>query len=472
MKGYSIMINSISVIRPNDYIPLKLEYLDVLDWYSLPWIKIEKFVFNFQKQIYRFSIDNDTNNIHALQVLLSQSYEIKLLAVKKAIENKRKNKVIFNRLNSFNSKQKLELAHNLGLQFSLDNTEFDNGSGFNLIKQEATDIIIYLCLQPEWEAKFELNNYSFSLIIPIKKVIANIIIKLKNYEDNNTDIYLLSGLIEGSFFSLNKHYLFKILSTIPVFEMYIQTILKNQFDSPNLFDKIDFSSSQSSCNNLLELLSHIILFNFELSIVSTLIKQVDNNILSLKIIRFKNNFVVVSNSLKILQNTIYQCLKFLDEAGLSYNWKKTKLFTNQQQFHFLGFSIKSDILITYNRIHRCLIVQPTKEEKKLILAKIRYILRNRHKNGKTRARTNMPLSKAISLINPLVVNWRGYYMDFIPKSILIKMDWLLNEKIYRWYIKRLKKNRVNHWNNNCIQFVNGRRRICSDNYTLELFTHI
>ena len=83
------------------------------------------------------------------------------------------------------------------------------------------------------------------------------------------------------------------------------------------------------------------------------------------------------------------------------------------------------------------------EEKKLILAKIRYILRNKQKNGKTRARTNMPLGKAISLINPLVKNWRDYYINFVPKSILLKMDWLLNEKVYRWYIKRLKKNRVN-----------------------------
>nr|UNJ16428.1 putative reverse transcriptase/maturase [Boldiaceae sp.] len=472
MKGCFVMIQSGNFIRSNNnYKSLNLDNLRFLDWYSMPWTKIEKFVFNLQNQIYKYSISNDIDNMHEFQLLLLRSYASKLLAVKKSIENKKKNKVIFNRLNSFNSNQKLELAHALDLEFILKNQVVEEDNGLNLIKQEASEVIIYLCLQPEWAAKFELNHYSFSLAVPIRKIIAHTIIKFKNYEDYGKDIYIFTGLIEGSFGCLNNDYLINTLSTIPILKQYIQIILKKSLSSQKLFSTIDASSTQSDNNNLQELLSNIVLFNFEFTIVPLIIKNKKDNTFNLKIIRYRNNFIVISNSLKLLCNTRYECIYFLQKTGLSYNWKKTKFFTNQQQFHFVGLNINNDILITNNRIHKCVIIQPTKEEKKLVLAKIRYILRNKHKNGKTRARTNMPLSKAISLINPLVLNWRNYYTDFVPKSTLIKMDWLLNEKIYRWYIKRLKKNRVNHWNKNCIQIINGRRRICSDNYTLELFTY-
>nr|YP_010337430.1 putative reverse transcriptase/maturase [Pulvinaster venetus]UNJ17015.1 putative reverse transcriptase/maturase [Pulvinaster venetus] len=447
-----------------------LQNLDSLDWYSLPWKKIEKFVLSFQKQIYNATFSQNLQKVHRFQSLLSQSYALRLLALRRAIEYFKTSKKYFNKLNSLNSKQKLDLAKSLDLATIIADLSFQEENRFESLQAEAKEIMVYFCLRPQWEAQFQLNNYSYSFNVDVKKIIAMTIFKLRNHKWQS-GIYVFNGVIETYFSTINQDYLFKVLDSIPIFYKYLELNLQTLFKKEKIFKNIDISLNQIDSNNLLELLGHILMFNFEKDITSDLVKNTNSSIL-LKIIRYKNHFLIFSDSLKLIYSVKNNCIKFFTHVGLNYDWKKTKIFTNQQIFRFLGFDISSNILLTYNSTYQRLIILPTKEEKKLILAKIRYILRNKQKNGKTRARTNMPLGKAISLINPLVKNWRDYYINFVPKSILLKMDWLLNEKVYRWYIKRLKKNRVNHWNLNCIKLVNNKRRIADGTYVLELFGHI
>nr|QUE28428.1 mat1b [Porphyrostromium boryanum] len=159
----------------------------------------------------------------------------------------------------------------------------------------------------------------------------------------------------------------------------------------------------------------------------------------------------------------------MNSIGLNFNSKKTRVLTKQQTFRFLGFEIVPKFLVIRGKVYSQAYLNASREERKFVLAKARYILRSKHKDGTTRAKTNMPLAKAIAVINPLVVNWRAYYSDLIPRETFEHLDWLLNEKIYRWYVKRLKKNRVTHWNKKCVQIKKGRKRIAQDGYLLELF---
>nr|YP_009402775.1 group II intron reverse transcriptase/maturase [Compsopogon caeruleus]ARX96124.1 group II intron reverse transcriptase/maturase [Compsopogon caeruleus] len=466
----SDMNQSIDLQKLNNNVKLTSEDSNLLDWDYLPWKKIKKFVFLFQKQIYSYTVSNHIKKVHKIQHLLSQSYAIKLLALSRSINYFKKSKIAFNKMNSLNSRQKLYLAQNLNLFFT-QNEFVDEENSLNNLVLEAKRILIYFCLRPEWEAKFELSQYNMSLNINIQQIIKKTVLKLKNH-NWEADCYILTGVIETYFYSINKNYLFEILNTIPLFWQYIDKDIEIILKKKKIFEDINISNNQITSNTLLELIAQIILFKFSESIIYPLDIVNNNSIYILNIMRYRNNFIIITNSLKIIYEIKNNCLEFFNITGLKYNSKKTKIFTNQEYFNFLGYTISNELLVTHNNIYQRLIILPTKEEKKLILAKIRYILRNKHKNGKTRARTNMPLSKAILLINPLVKNWKSHYINFIPQSVLIKMDSLLNEKIYRWYIKRLKKNRVHHWNTNCIQIINGNRRISDGVNTLELFSSV
>lgn len=56
------------------------------EWNTIPWRKLEKFVFKLQKRIYQASKCNYIKKVHKLQRLLLNSISAKLIAVKKATQ--------------------------------------------------------------------------------------------------------------------------------------------------------------------------------------------------------------------------------------------------------------------------------------------------------------------------------------------------------------------------------------------------
>nr|QUE28221.1 mat1b [Pseudoerythrocladia kornmannii] len=338
---------------------------------------------------------------------------------------------------------------------------FSHNSELSQLYRSSLDLIVFLCLRPEWEAKIKkrLNSTLFNqnprhIIDNIGKEFCS-----KNFE---MSIYIFAGMIECS--NLNVSYILKHLGTIESFESYIKNTVFQEQQFFTLFSRIDISRAKVDVKNLCQLLSHIICAAFQEQL-----KKEYETFVDLSFFRYQNNFIVSSVNLQDINDFINKSQDILSHMGLEYNWKHSRILTKQQTLRFLGFEISPTFLLVKTNIYNQVILNASKEEKKLILSKIRYILRSRHEDGKTRAKTNMPLTKAIALINPLVINWRKYYVGFVPTSTLEKLDWLLNEKIYRWYIKRLKKNRVTHWNKRCIQIVRNKKRIAQDSYVLELF---
>nr|QUE29947.1 mat1b [Erythrocladia irregularis] len=275
-------------------------------------------------------------------------------------------------------------------------------------------------------------------------------------------LYTFVGLIEVR--DINVNFLLQQLNTINLINNYIRLTLCEYENIFAFFSRINISKSLFDIKNLSQLLSHIISWRFEEAL-----EESCKVFRSLSFFRYQNNLVVSSADVEDLNCFLLISQSILKDIGLHYNLKTSRILTKQQTIKFVGFEISPKFLLVQRTIYNQVILNAAKEEKKLILSKIRYILRSRHEDGKTRAKTNMPLSKAISLINPLIINWRIYYLGLVPSSTLDALDWLLNEKIYRWYIKRLKKNRVTHWNKRCIQIVHNKKRIAQDAYLLELF---
>nr|QUE28980.1 mat1b [Madagascaria erythrocladioides] len=443
-----------------------LDSIQEVDWGLLPWKKIEKFIFFLQEKIYIASINEDQQKLHKLQSVLSNSSAAKLFAVKQVTENRQySNQLKISNKNILNSSQKIVIASNLDWNFVDSSPIFNEEETTSLIKQQSLEIILFWCLQPEWEGKSKLSSNKRLFNNNIKYIVNTLCTTLSSKKfDNN--LYNLIVYLKKEKSELSKRYILNSLNTITQFHNIIGKCCNEEQFSFCLFKQRNIPLGIVEVGNLNQLFAYILLFDLEKHMFSGQLKQLNND---LEIIRYQENILLISSSIEKLREVFRKLKIFLKKTGLNYDFNKTRLLTRQQTFCFVGFEITPKFLLVNKSFINQVAITAAKEERKLVLSRIRYILRSRHNDGTTRAKTNMPLTKAISLINPIVINWRKYFIGIIPSSTLDIMDRLLNEKIYRWYVKRLKKNRVTHWNTKCILILKNKKRIAQNSYILELF---
>nr|QUE28692.1 mat1b [Porphyrostromium japonicum] len=406
------------------------------------------------------ALHGSKKRLHQLQLFLVSSYASKLFVVRKIGESKSAEHSNCNRpFNTLNSSQKLALSLNINV--SPFSSPSDLTQELKSFCESAGKQLLYLCLRPEWEA-YSKNKSGSQLfdrgIRPLIQLIAHDL----NLTAFTKRLYVSTVVVEQA--SLNVETILSILSTADVFAPLLKKTLLGRSAEQDLFQATDISRFRLETKDLDQLLAHILLFHYEHGVLHT--KKAYCNI---HFYRYQNKILVLSDRLDKLQNFFIETTNFFGPIGLTYNRKKTRILTKQQTFRFLGFEMVPKFLVIRGSIYSQAYLNASKEEKKFVLAKARYILRSKHRDGTTRAKTNMPLSKAIAFINPLVINWNRYYVNLVPRETFEHLDWLLNEKIYRWYVKRLKKNRVTHWNKKCIQIKKGKKRIAQDGYILELF---
>ncbi|NSX83901.1 hypothetical protein GOM44_07080 [Wolbachia endosymbiont of Atemnus politus] len=141
-------------------------------WHTIPWRKLEKFVFKLQKRIYQAAKCKDIKKVHKLQRLLLNSMSAKLLAVRKVTQDNRGKKTA-----GIDGKSNLNQDERLQLAYSLDIREKAKPSrriwipkpgkaekrplGIPTISERAKETLMKMAIEPEWEAKFEPNTYGF-----------------------------------------------------------------------------------------------------------------------------------------------------------------------------------------------------------------------------------------------------------------------------------------------------------------------
>ncbi|MHA1746227.1 MAG: reverse transcriptase domain-containing protein, partial [Promethearchaeota archaeon] len=101
-----------------------------------------------------------------------------------------------------------------------------------------------------------------------------------------------------------------------------------------------------------------------------------NQIRGLILIRFADDFIVMSRTAKLLNKAKRGIESLTKKIGPSLNEKKTKIVTIQQGFSFLGFSF-----IKY--LNKTLWVQPQRERVKRFLVKLKTLI-SKHKQVQTK----------------------------------------------------------------------------------------
>ncbi|BET35044.1 MULTISPECIES: reverse transcriptase domain-containing protein [Wolbachia] len=418
------------------------------EWNTIPWRKVEKFVFKLQKRIYQAAICNDKKKVHKLQRLLLNSISAKLLAVRKVTQDNRGKKTagIDGKAN-LNHKERLQLAYSLNVREKAKPSkrvwipkpgkpiEY-RPLGILTISDRAKETLMKMALEPEWEVGFEPNMYGFRPGRSCHDAIEAIFNSL-----NWKTAYCLDADISGCFDNINQNALLEKLNTTPTFRRIIKGWLRAGVMENRKFESTKRGTIQGG--TISPLLACVALNGLEQYIKETLWSELlqyrkmkcgvassREAKSSLSVIFYADDFIIIHESKEIILKAKMIVEEWLKTIGLELKPSKTKISHTQNGekpgFNFLGFSIRHYSTKNNKRGYK-LLVKPSRESRK------QHTLTIKHKIRGLRGSTQ---ETVIRQLNPITRGWSKYYSSVVSNKTFRFIDSVMFRNIWKWAVYR------------------------------------
>src|SRR3989442_3750072 len=189
-------VSSSQVVNPSD--------LESNEWAQTPWRKLEKYVFQLQKRIYRARQRGDWKTVRGLQRLLRRSRAARTLAVRRVTQdNSGKKTPGIDGVAKLNPQERLEMVQTMNLSDKArpvrrvwipkpGKTEM-RPLGIPTMMDRAKQALVKMIIEPEWEAEFEPNSYGFRPGRGCHDAIEQVFIAMRGEK------YILEADIKGCF---------------------------------------------------------------------------------------------------------------------------------------------------------------------------------------------------------------------------------------------------------------------------------
>ncbi|GHT96088.1 hypothetical protein FACS1894122_14140 [Alphaproteobacteria bacterium] len=422
--------------------PLVVRY----KWDEINWRKLERSVFKLQKRIYQASKSGDGKRVHRLQKLLLKSKSAKLLAVRRVTQlNKGKKTAGIDGVKSLAPTQRIRLAETLKLDEKSKpvrriwipkpgKTE-KRPLGIPIMADRAKQALAKLVLEPEWEAKFEPNSYGFRPARSCQDAAVAIFraINLKN-------AYVLDADIKGCFDNIDHSALLEKLNTFPKLRRVIRGWLKAGILEGEIFQKSRAGTPQGGV--ISPLLANIVLHGLECETKKALKTDLFNYMKetrgkashmqsqgNIAIIRYADDFVVIHESLELIEKAKEFVQQWLKQIGLKLSETKTRITHTLKPidgcavgFKFLGFWIRQYYVKCCKRGYITLI-KPSPDGQK----RHREIIRERI--NKLKAATQ---ETVIKTLNPVIRGWANYYKSQVARKAFESADNYMFGRLWKW----------------------------------------
>ena len=322
------------------------------------------------------------------------------------------------------------------------------------MKDRATQALVKLALEPEWEAKFEPNSYGFrpgrSCHDAIEAIFKTIKCKPK---------FVLDADIAKCFDRIDHKQLLEKLNTYPTLRRQIRAWLKaGVMDGKKLFPT---SEGTPQGGVISPLLANIALHGMEKRIKQlseTLdIRNLKGNQMSrqskrssISSIRYADDFVILHEDITVVQRCREIISEWLKDMGLELKPSKTRITHTLYEldgkkpgFDFLGFNIRQHKVGKYitgkstngKPLGFKTIIIPSKESQKNHYKQIAEVI-NRHRG--------QPQTVLIMKLNPIIRGWCNYFRSVCSKKVFTKLDQLIWRKLFKW-AKRRHNNKGTKW---------------------------
>ena len=141
-------------------------------WEKIDWLKVERYVFKLQKQIFKASRQGDKKKVRQLQKTLMRSWYNRLLSVRRVSQDNRGKKTAgVDGVKSLTPIARIQLAKQLRINGKSKATrrvwipkpgkDEKRPLGIPTMLDRALQGVVKNAIEPEWEAVFEPNSYGF-----------------------------------------------------------------------------------------------------------------------------------------------------------------------------------------------------------------------------------------------------------------------------------------------------------------------
>jgi RNA-directed DNA polymerase len=431
------------------------------EWKHINWRKLERRVFKLQKRIYKASLRGDVKAFRRLQKTLMKSWYARCLSVRRVTQdNAGKKTAGVDGVKSLSPAARFRLVIKLKLGGKVKptrrvwipkpGTKEKRPLGIPTMYDRALQALVKMAIEPEWEARFEPNSYGFRPGRSCHDAIGQIFNAIRYGAK-----YVLDADISKCFDRINHEALLKKLNTSPTIRRQIRAWLKaGVMDGGQLFPT---SEGTPQGGVISPLLANIALHGMEERIkqyAETWKGHKQNNRVSLSLIRYADDFVIIHEDLTVVQRCREIISEWLKDMGLELKPAKTRLThtlnkceDEEPGFNFLGFNIRQFKVGKYHSKRGFkTIITPSKEKQKIHYNRVTSII-NDHKGA--------PQSALIIRLNPVIIGWSNYYSAVVSKVAYSDLDNLMYLKLKAWAQYRHSKKSWGWVSNKYWQTIGG-----------------
>src|SRR5215510_14459359 len=142
------------------------------EWSTIPWRKLERYIFRLQKRIYKAKQRGDTRAVRGLKRVLKRSKAAKTLAVRQVTQDNRgKRTAGIDGVKNLTPAERQAMASHLTLEgkatpvrriwIPKPGKDEKRPLGIPTMMDRARQALAKMALEPEWEAVFEPHSYGF-----------------------------------------------------------------------------------------------------------------------------------------------------------------------------------------------------------------------------------------------------------------------------------------------------------------------